>query len=154
MEQRIRELENSQNRLVALLESVLEDQDWGPGPEEWSFRYIAAHLATVERECHLQRVKRIAAGEQPYFESYFNTGWDFSRYDMKESLDEWVAARREIIEFVRALSEDERSLTGTHSAFGRITLLDVLEMMLEHDREHLRDLERMMGAHDSSEIPS
>ena len=138
----ISELDATQRQLSALLESVAKDQDWQPDPKEWSFRYIAAHLATVDKDCFKDRVVRIAAGENPHFESYFNTGWDFSRFDLRDSLREWALTRQEIFDFVQALPEEGWSLTGTHSRFGTITVLNVLQVMLGHDREHLEHLER------------
>jgi hypothetical protein len=143
-QQIISELEATQRQLSALLESVAEDQDWQPDPKEWSFRYIAAHLATVDKDCFKDRVVRIAAGENPHFESYFNTGWDFSRFDLKNSLREWAVTRQEIFDFVRALPEEGWLLTGTHPRFGTITVLSVLQVMLGHDREHLEHLEQVL----------
>jgi hypothetical protein len=125
-----------------LLESVADDQDWQSDSEEWSFRYIAAHLATVEKDCYQDRVVRIAADENPHFESYFNSGWDFSQYDLRVSLSEWMATRQEIIDFVSGIPEEKWLLTGTHTAFGTITVLDVLRMILDHDQEHLQHLEQ------------
>lgn len=135
----------SQNRLYALLEIVADDQDWQPAPAEWSFRYIAAHLATVDQDCYRDRVIRISAGENPFFEAYFNTGWDFSQFDLRDSLLAWKATRKEIFELVDALPEEKWMLTGTHATEGRITVLDVLRMMSDHDQEHIRELEPMLG---------
>jgi hypothetical protein len=145
MEQLITRLQATQKQVSALLESVAASQDWRPDPKEWSFRYIAAHLATVEKDCYLDRVQRIVAQENPFFESYFNTGWDFSQPDLGGSLAEWRDARQELIEFVRALPEDKWSYSGTHERFGTITLVDVLQGMLDHDQEHLEHLEQLVA---------
>jgi hypothetical protein len=145
-EQMTDKLRSSQEQLSALLEPVADIQDWQPAPEEWSFRYIAAHLATVDRDCFLDRVVRISAGEHPHFGAYFNTGWDFSRHDLKASLRKWVATRQEIFHLVRAVPEEGWSLTGTHPRFGTITVLSVLHGMLDHDLEHLEHLERLIAA--------
>ena len=144
MEKTIEELASeiigAQEQLSALLESVAYAQDWRPEQEQWSFRYLAAHLATVDRECYWQRVSRIAAGEHPHFASYYNTGRDFSHLDLQDSLRQWEATRQQIVEFACALPEEKRALTGTHESFGRITVRDVLQLMLDHDREHLDEL--------------
>jgi hypothetical protein len=143
--QLINDLIASQNRLCTLLESVADDQDWQPGPAEWSFRYIAAHLATVDRDCYRDRVIRISAGENPFFEAYFNTGWDFSRFDLSDSLREWKTTRQEIFELVNALPAEKLTLTGTHATEGKITALDVLRMMFAHDQEHIHELEPVIA---------
>jgi hypothetical protein len=61
-EQVISKLKASQRRLSVLLDSVASDQDWRPDPGEWSFRYIAAHLATVDKNCFKDRVLQAMPG--------------------------------------------------------------------------------------------
>jgi hypothetical protein len=136
----IGQLEASQSELAVLLNSLADYQDWQPAPDMWSFRYYAAHLATVDKEAYWERVTRIAAGETPYFDHYLNTDRDFSGDDLLDSLQAWAITRRQIIEFVRSLPEDKLTLTGTHQTFGPITVLDVLQSMLDHDQEHLAEL--------------
>lgn len=144
-EQLISKLETNQRQLTALLDSVADNQDWQSSPDAWSFRYHAAHLATVEKEAYWDRVTRIAAGENPHFESYFNTGWDFSQHELRNSLSEWALTRGETIHLVRSLPKAKMALAGTHDTFGTITVLDVLRGMLDHDREHLGELTQMVA---------
>ena len=151
-EQLISKLETSQRQLTALLNSVTDNQDWQPSPDAWSFRYHAAHLVTVEKEAYWDRITRIAAGENPHFESYFNTGRDFSQHELRNSLSEWAVTRGKIMHFVRFLPKAKIALTGTHDTFGTITVLDVLQGMLDHDREHLGELTQLV-ADCQTEIP-
>ena len=139
----------TQAQLTRQLKSVAADQDWKPAPEEWSFRFIAAHLATTEKECYQDRVMRIAVGESPHFESYFNTGRDFGTLDLLDSLRAWAATRQEIVDCASDLSEAQLALTGTHAAFGTLTVQGVLQLMLDHDREHIRDLEKALASYKS-----
>jgi hypothetical protein len=143
----IGKVQATQKRLTGLLQSVVGDQDWQPEPGEWSFRSIAAHLAAVDKECYQDRVVRIARGENPRFESYFNTGRDFSMLDLMTSLREWAATRQEIIDFVSRLPPEKLLLTGTHTAFGTLTVEGVLKLMLDHDQEHLEHLEKLMATY-------
>lgn len=146
-ERLISQVTSNQKQLSVLLESVADDQDWQPDPGEWSFRYIAAHLATVDKECYQDRVVRIASGENPHFESYFNNGRDFSQADLRDSLHKWAVTRREIVNLVRAVPEEKWLLTGTHDAFGTLTVPGVLGLMLDHDQEHLQHLKQSMDRH-------
>ena len=147
MEQLISQLKASQKEIRLLLASVSGDQDWQPDQNQWSFRFFAAHMSTVEKDCYQDRVVRIAEGEEPHFEAYFNTGWDFSDFDLMKSLNDWTVTRQEIIDFVNVLSEKELSFSGTHSEVGKITVLDVLQMMLDHDKEHLQALHHLISDH-------
>jgi len=144
-EQLISKLKTSQRQLTALLNSVADNQDWQPSPDAWSFRYRAAHLATVEKEAYWDRITRIAAAEDPHYESYFNTGRDFSQHELRNSLSEWAVTRRKVMHFVRSLPKAKNALTGTHDSFGTITVLDVLQGMLDHDREHLGELTQLIA---------
>jgi hypothetical protein len=134
------QLEETQAALTTLLQAVAGQQDWQPGPETWSFRYQAAHLATAEREAFRERVFRIAGGERPHFAYYLNSDRDFSQAELLDSLQQWAETRREILDFVRGLSLEALALTGTHETQGTITILDVLQVMVDHDREHLQEL--------------
>jgi len=145
MEQLISQLKSGQKEIRLLLASVADDQDWQPDKNQWSFRYIASHMSTVEKDCYQDRVVRIAAGEKPHFEAYYNTGWDFSHFDLMKSLNDWTVTRQEIIDYVNDLSEKELAFSGTHSEFGKITVLDVLLMILDHDQEHLQTLQQLIN---------
>lgn len=144
-EQIIETLQLTQRQISELLASVAADQDWQPAPEQWSFRYIAAHLATVEKECFQDRLRQIAAGGQPYFEYYLNSGRDFSRMELMESLRDWAVTRQENIEFVRDLTEEQWALAGVHETFGPMTVLDALKVMADHDQEHWQELVELLA---------
>jgi hypothetical protein len=140
LETLLERLTSSQSELSGLLASVAKVQDWRPEPEEWSFRFLAAHLATAENECFQDRIERIAAGNSPSFMYYLNTGRDFSSLDLRASLRTWREARLAIFRFLHHLPETAWLQTGNHITNGPITIRDVLVSMLKHDQEHLGDL--------------
>jgi hypothetical protein len=135
------ELQETQDQLNGLLETVADDQDWQPEADRWSFRFIAAHLAVAERECFLDRIQRILEEDDPHFAYYDNTGSDFSQLDLKGSLESWANTRKEIIDLVRSLPEDAWLRRATHETKGEVFLGDILESMVEHDREHIQEVE-------------
>lgn len=133
-----------QDQITSLLNSVIQDELWSPTPEDWSFRDIAAHLATVEAECHLARIQQILTGVEPHFEIYLNEDRDFSAYSLSEALRAWTTTRQKIITLVRVLSSEAYQLTGTHVSFGRLNVLGVLYEMYKHDKEHLHELKQLI----------
>jgi hypothetical protein len=145
-EQLLQELEKSQQQVSRLLETVAAVQDWQPDPVEWSFRYIAAHLATVERTIHLRRVNAIASGETPHFSPYSHVAENFAGRDLVDSLHAWAAARRELLDRVRALSTSQLALVGVHETVGPMTILDVLQELLDQDRGMLRHVDHLITA--------
>jgi hypothetical protein len=144
------ELQTSQQGVCHLLEAMAHAQDWQREPAEWSFRFLAAHLVTVERECYFPRVVRIAAGERPYFGGYIRTDLNLGGHDLSESLAEWVRVRRQLIDYVAALPDDCLNLTGIHADLGYMTVLDTLDEIVAQDygmARHIRQL--MVDYHES-----
>ncbi|TMD09187.1 MAG: DinB family protein [Chloroflexi bacterium] len=144
MRKTIADLQASKRRLCEVLLSVADRQDWRPAPDEWSFREIAAHLEATQRECVLVRVRQIASGSHPRFEYYRNDGRDFGSVDLQDSLRGFAAARRAVRNVAAGLSPEQQHFTGQHQTFGELTIQRYLEIDLEHDQGHLRDLERYL----------
>jgi hypothetical protein len=140
----IADLQASGQRLREVLLSVADRQDWRPAPEEWSFREIAAHLDTTQRECVLVRVRQIASGSHPHFDYYRNTGRDFGPVGLRDSLRGFADARQAVRDVTLGLSPEQQRFTGRHQTFGELTIERYLEIDLEHDQGHLRDLERYL----------
>jgi hypothetical protein len=140
----IRQLRESQQQLINLLISVADDQDWRPEPDQWSFRFIAAHLSASEKECLQVRVWQWAIGANPHFDFYDNSQRDFSGIDLREALQDWEQTRKEIHTYLESLPEEAMMYAADHVTYGKITLMGYLKVWLEHDQEHLEDLQRSL----------
>jgi hypothetical protein len=137
------QLLNSQQLVIAMLRLATDDLSARVGA--WNLRDIAAHLAATERDCYVPRIRSIAAGENPAFDYFNNDGSDFSGIQLDDALDEWTATRMMLIGYVKTLDPERRALTGRHERYGDVTVDRYLEIALEHDRDHLRGLERLAG---------
>ena len=138
------QLLNSQQIVIAMLRIAADDSSARIGA--WNLRDIAAHLAATERDCYEPRIHAIAAGENPLFDFFTNDDSDFSGIHLDEALDEWSVTRERLIDYVKALGGEQRSqLKGRHERYGDVTVDRYLEIALEHDRDHLRGLERLAG---------
>ena len=135
------ELKASQQLVVAMTQIVADDVPARVGA--WTLRDIAAHLAATESECFEPRIRAMAAGARPRFDFYSNDDRDFDGISLESALTEWAGTRDRLIDFVRALSEEERARVGVHSKFGEITVDGYLRIALDHDQDHLRSLERL-----------
>jgi hypothetical protein len=153
-EQLLSELQRSQTQVVTLLEAMASVQDWQPEPAEWSFRFLAAHLASVEQTCHLQRVIRIASGETPTLGLYTNTAANYQKTDLHKSLKRWIAVRQELISFVEGLSPSQLSYTGIHESLGPMTLLETLRDILAQDQGNLRHVRQLILAYQEDHQPT
>ena len=139
----VEQLASSQQLIVAMLRIAAEDGSARVGA--WSLRDVAAHLAATERECFEPRIRAMAAGERPSFGYYDNDDTDFSGLHLEESVEDWIATRARLLDFVRGLSDEERQRTGLHERFGELTVDRYLEIALQHDRSHLAGVERLAG---------
>ena len=153
-EQLVVELQRSQSQVIKLLEAMAPVQDWQPEPAEWSFRFLAAHLAAVERTCHLPRVIRIASGETPTLGLYTTTAADYQQTDMRKSLKRWVTTRQELVDFVKSLSARQLTYIGIHESLGPMSLLEMLNKVLEQDQGNLRHLRQLIVAYQEDHQPT
>ena len=136
-------LANSRQLVTAMLRIAADDTSARIGA--WNLRDIAAHLAATEQDCYEPRIRAIASGENPRFDFFTNDDSDFGGIQLENALADWSASRDRLISFVKSLDGDRRSLTGHHERYGEVTVDRYLEIALEHDRDHLRGLERLAG---------
>jgi len=142
-EQVVNDLLSTQKQITDLFLAVADDQEWRPAPTQWSFRQVAWHLATAERDCLFNRVQQIAGGTTPTFGIYLDTETEFVTRDLHFALERWADARRAVIDFVNALPAEALAFTGYHPSFGRLTVLGYLQIFFDHDQRHLADLQQM-----------
>lgn len=114
-----------------------------PAPGEWSAVEVAGHLADVERVlCY--RALRIARGDTTPIEGvddfapYVAAG-NFHDRDMREVLEEFAAARRATLAFLRGL--DAAAWTRTGLADGNAISVRALAYTLAgHEASHIEAL--------------
>ncbi len=139
-------LDRSLEETAAALSATEGRQDSSPRPGHWSFRSIAAHLAATERDCFLDRARRIAAGESPRFGFYSDEAAGFSGAGLADSLAAWRRSRADLLALARGLTPEQQRLTGEHATFGPVTVGRYLEIAFEHDQEHLREVREGDGS--------
>jgi hypothetical protein len=138
----ITKLEASRQELGAAIRRHAVQDVTHAGTGVWSARDVAAHLAASEVECFEPRIRAIAAGNRPRFGFYSNDDRDFSRVRLDDALAEWAVTRARLLDYARSLSPEELTRVGAHAKYGEVTVSRYLGIALEHDREHLRDLEQ------------
>lgn len=125
-------------------------QDWQPEPAEWSFRMLAAHLAAVEQSCYLSRVLRIASGTRPQISLYSHCVTPAPQAHLRESLRQWIATRRRLIDVVELLNHQQLSYVGIHAVLGPVTLLDTLADLVAQDQGNLRHIRQLILAYEEA----
>jgi hypothetical protein len=117
-------------------------------PGEFSLVEHACHLRDVEREAYLVRARRMIAESEPALEPFDGgavaAARDYPRQDAFAAAREFAAARGELLALLAPLSPAELAREGT---FGqqRVCFADVIAMMVEHDRGHREEIERLLA---------
>ncbi len=134
--------------LEAALDSLArEDLLARPGPDEFSLAEHACHLRDLEREGYLVRVRRMLAEERPTLQPFDGAAVaaarDYPREDAHAAARDFAAARGEVTSLLAALTAND---LRREADFGerRICLADLVAMMVEHDRSHREEIERLM----------
>jgi len=108
-----------------------------PAPNEWSIADVVAHLGYIE-PLYLARLKRIVEQDNP-FEPYLHP--DRSAHDLSRSLNEllqqFILRRAETVVFLQGLQQSDWARRVTHETIGPGRLRDHVQMLVEHDSEHL-----------------
>ena len=144
--------------MPAFLSAAIEAADPGelvfrPGEDGFSLTEQACHLRDLEREGYLVRVTRLLAEEEPALEGFDGTAVakarDYLAQDARVAAREFAAARRELLALIAPLGASqlarEAVLLGE-----RITLADLVAMVIEHDRSHREEIEELLDAMESA----
>ena len=134
---------------AALVAAQPEDLVSRPGEGEFSLVEHACHLRDLEREGYLVRVRRMIAETNPDLQPFDGTAVaaarDYPSQDARSAAQDFARARREVIALLAPLPAGDLRREATFCG-KRICLADLVAMMVEHDREHREEIERLMDA--------
>ena len=137
-------LEGGPDRLAGAV-SGLSDADVRrpPRPGAWSALGVVRHLADSE-VVYGYRLRLIVASSRPAIPGYDQDAWaERLRYDrgtVTDTLDEWRAARRGTLRFLRALGDDDWDRVGLHSERGEESVRHIATLLAGHDLNHERQV--------------
>jgi hypothetical protein len=115
---------------------------WHPAPGEWCVKDVLGHLIEAERRGFAGRIRVILGEDTPALQ-----GWDPSavaagRRDCARPagalLDELAAMREESATLVGRLLAADLDRAGLHPRVGRLSVRDLLQEWVHHDRNHVR----------------
>ena len=147
--QSIEQLEAMPPFVAAAVEAAAPDAlVYRPGPEEFSLLEQACHLRDLEREGYLVRVRRMLTEPEPALASFDGAAVARERkyleQDARLAAQDFAAARRELTGLLAPLTEQELARRARFE--GRpITFGGLVDMILEHDRGHREEIERLLA---------
>ena len=138
-------LEMNAPAIVALARAVPPHQvRWPPAPGEWSALEVINHLANEEDEDFRTRLDTLLHGPGEDPPPIDPEGWVVARADnargLDESLDRFLAGRRQSLAWLRALGTPDWSRSWRHPEGFTIRAGDLLAAWAGHDLLHLRQL--------------
>ena len=117
---------------------------WRPAPGEWSANECVGHVIEADRRGFAGRIRRILA-----VDGVAEVGWDqiavaAARRDWERPvaavIEEFTTGRDEGIALVAGLTRSDLDRHATHSVVGRVTVGELLQEWVFHDRNHIRQL--------------
>jgi DinB superfamily len=117
---------------------------WHPAPGEWCVKEVLGHLIETERRGFAGRIRIILAGQEPRLETWDQNGVAAARRDCERDaralLGELAAMRGDSARLVEGLSAADLARGGQHPTVGHLTVGDLLNEWVYHDRNHVRQI--------------
>jgi hypothetical protein len=145
-------------QILASTTSRLRDVTAGRSEEElsraskpggWSVRQIVAHLADCEVVAGW-RLRSILASNGTVLQPFDQNRWaEVFRYEdasIPEALGLFDTSRRANIRLLRSVHPALLDNFGTHPERGRESITHLVRLYAGHDRNHLRQIEALLGA--------
>jgi uncharacterized damage-inducible protein DinB len=118
--------------------------DVPPAPGKWSIRQILIHLSDTE-VVFAFRLRQTVAEPHHTVQPFDQDRWaeQSDAYDALTALETFTAVRRWNILFLSSLPQETFAKPMTHPERGTMTLQVVVETMAGHDRNHVKQIERL-----------
>lgn len=134
--------------LVALTANTAEARLRRTGPDGgWSPATVVRHLADAEL-VYAYRLRLVLTGDTPWLSAFDEAAWaerlaDVDR-DLREVLDRFRVLRDANLRLLAGVTPEEWDRRGVHADRGELTLAAIVEVLAEHDRDHLQQIRRSL----------
>ncbi|MDQ6695360.1 MAG: DinB family protein [Chloroflexota bacterium] len=117
--------------------------------DEWSPTEVLAHVR-ASNDIMEARLFSILVRDDPHMLAYDDQRWrDVAQYNSlppSESLEIMRLRRKELVNALRAISQEDWTRTGTHELSGTQSLIDIAMRIADHEDEHCAQIERSMAS--------
>ncbi|MCX6445763.1 MAG: DinB family protein [Actinobacteria bacterium] len=144
---------NFETQLIALIDSAKEICDVAEksgrsdqfNGSEWTPAIILGHLVDVDKEVwmarfELMREAQVSGAPNPRLQWWepdaVVTAEKYSTQSFAEARTQLLASRENMVSYLKNLSIQERAAAAQHRTFGAITIESMLQVLLDHDKEH------------------
>jgi hypothetical protein len=136
--------------LNALLRGVSQEQAerLTDGPGEWNVVETMCHIRDVA-DVSLQRAQLILAEDQPLLPNLdpleAARRRDYPHQTLAAEFEAYLGARKALVALLDGVTEGQWERCGTHSAYGRMSLLELLVFITWHDLNHIEQVARTLN---------
>ena len=148
---------NFETQLIALIDSAKEICDVAEtsgrsdqfNGSEWTPAIILGHIVDVDKEVWMARFELMrqaqVSGEpiprlQWWEPDAVVTAETYSTQSFAEARIKLLASRENMVSYLKNLSVQGRAAAAQHRTFGSITIESMLQVLLDHDKEHQASL--------------
>jgi uncharacterized damage-inducible protein DinB len=119
-----------------------------PAPGKWSIRAILAHMAEDELVSawrYRQMIEHPGISLQSFDQDLWARLGDYGSWSTREALQMFRLLRDANLRMLERLTEEEWGRHGIHAERGSMTVADLAAHMVTHDRNHIRQVQRLLG---------
>jgi hypothetical protein len=109
-----------------------------------SERQIVAHLVGVDREVFQVRLRDLAGTSEPQW-SWVEPGATPGHASLAALIARFAAVREATIAHLGTLDDAGWARSGVHAVYGRLDVAALLGIAVDHDTDHIAELERRAG---------
>ncbi len=121
-----------------------------PQVNEWCITEVLCHLRDVESEVNLPRIRKIVEEENPFLPGMDTDPWaeerQYLRQDGVRALSAFTEARVTLLTFLEQLDSEGWKRPARHAIFGPTHLQELVAIIAEHDRIHIRQIHSTLEA--------
>jgi uncharacterized damage-inducible protein DinB len=151
MSQLVDQLHQFAERLAQLLGTVDQAQSsYKPAANEWSIREIVGHLIDID-ELYGERINSMLESENPTFAAFLPdavvSAKQYHDQDLADLLTTYLERRQLTVDGLSTLEPDELVRTAQHAKFGAITVVRLIEILVNHDEVHWQQIHANLAAY-------
>ena len=119
-----------------------------PSDDEWSPLAVLAHIRSSE-DFLSARLITMLVREEPKLLAFDERRWcevmGYAEVEFHALLAGFTMKRAELIRTLRRVPARDWQRAGVHESRGRMTMLETLHTLVDHEAEHCLQLETMLG---------
>jgi FMN phosphatase YigB (HAD superfamily) len=138
----------------AALDTILKQNDptalnTSPSAGEWSVLEVICHLRDVENDVNVPRLQKVIYQNETFIPAIDSDRWAKERNYQAESiqtaLNSYLTGRANLIDLIQNLDVTLLNRTINHSIFGPTKVQELLQFIIRHDQEHLRQIKKTLN---------